>query len=764
LAKKKILLVDSDPRSSRVLEVSLRKAGYNVTSAGDGASALDRVVHQMTDLVICDTKLPRLDGYGFVKKLRERPESAGVPVIFLTEGNTVEDKIRGLELGVEDYLAKPIFVRELLARVNVALARRTHEALASDREAGPADGRFAGSTLDMTVVDVLQTFEVSKKSGRITFTSGPNVARVWVRDGKVIDGELGALRGDEAVYRLFVWPEADFEVEFGGVDREEIIEQDTPTLVMEALRRADDWGRLIEQVPPLDRRYEVDHERLVDRLSEIPDELNGILRLLDGQRTLAAVVDESPFEDLSTLTTLSKLFFEGLLIPAKPTTSRGGYSFSEGSGRPPPPERLSTETRPLPLPDRPGGAPASPPRAGGAVLARVKTKPYTPVRTASDTLRLPAIAQVSSGPATREPPPVEETIPGPPVALDPSEVETQPTPAVAPKVEVAAEAISAPSPRTPSSSPPKADSVKPKPPSVRPKAEPPPIVFAKANAAVEWEPGPKKEEPSPEPARSAVGRSAVGPAWAGEERAAPIRRDGRRIATGLMVVCLAVTAVTLYARNEYRGAHDTKDGLELRPPASATSGVVAIKPPTASPVLTAAAIDVAPTASLAPPPPPVVTVAPVVDPPPVEHVADKPAEHVADKPAEHAADKPAEHVADKPAEHAADKPAEHVADKPAEHVADKPAAEAGAEAINATAAAQKALEKDNASGAKAAAALAWRATRSDPSNAEAWLTLGGAYQALGRKGDAAAAYRECAKKAAGPRVAECRALAGLPPE
>jgi CheY-like chemotaxis protein len=69
LAKKKILLVDSDPRSSRVLEVSLRKAGYNVTCAQDGAAALELTAHQAPDLVISETKLPKVDGYTLVRKL-----------------------------------------------------------------------------------------------------------------------------------------------------------------------------------------------------------------------------------------------------------------------------------------------------------------------------------------------------------------------------------------------------------------------------------------------------------------------------------------------------------------------------------------------------------------------------------------------------------------------------------------------------------------------------------------------------------------------
>ena len=74
------------------------------------------------------------------------------------------------------------------------------------------------------------------------------------------------------------------------------------------------FRRLAEQLPSASAVFDVDHESLSERLMEIPDELNGILRLLDGTRSLMVVIDESPFDDLSTLSVISKLYFEGLLV------------------------------------------------------------------------------------------------------------------------------------------------------------------------------------------------------------------------------------------------------------------------------------------------------------------------------------------------------------------------------------------------------------------------------------------------------------------
>jgi len=237
---------------------------------------------------------------------------ASIPIVFLTSQKSVEDKIRGLELGVEDYLTKPIFVRELIARVHLLLARQTHHRMTT---LAPTSRRthLSGDLADMGVVDLLQTFEMGRKSGTATLHDGTLEAAIYFRDGKVVDAEHGKLRGEEAIYRCLIWTQGTFDVEFEPINREEIILTSTQGLLMEGMRRVDEWGRLCEQLPPLDTIFRVDGELLAERLNEIPDELNGVLRLFDGSRTLMDVVDESPFEDLSTLSTVTKLFFEGLL-------------------------------------------------------------------------------------------------------------------------------------------------------------------------------------------------------------------------------------------------------------------------------------------------------------------------------------------------------------------------------------------------------------------------------------------------------------------
>jgi two-component system KDP operon response regulator KdpE len=115
-----ILVVDDDPKILRLLRVELTAQGFQVLVAERGRDALDLVERQRPDLVILDIIMPGMDGLEVLRRLRE---SSGVPVILLTAKGTDSDKIIGLELGADDYLAKPFNPEELTARVRAVLRR-----------------------------------------------------------------------------------------------------------------------------------------------------------------------------------------------------------------------------------------------------------------------------------------------------------------------------------------------------------------------------------------------------------------------------------------------------------------------------------------------------------------------------------------------------------------------------------------------------------------------------------------------------------------
>jgi len=140
----RILIVDDEASITEFVSYNLRKEGYEVAVAANGDDALTLAKAQPFDLVVLDVMLPGMDGYEVCRRLRM---DSSVPVLFLSARDTELDKVVGLEIGGDDYLAKPFGVRELTARVKALLRR----APAGTRDAGSIAGEhieLAGIVLD----------------------------------------------------------------------------------------------------------------------------------------------------------------------------------------------------------------------------------------------------------------------------------------------------------------------------------------------------------------------------------------------------------------------------------------------------------------------------------------------------------------------------------------------------------------------------------------------------------------------------------------
>ena len=120
----KILIVDDDPNVQRLLQYTLKQEGYDVFVAADGAEGFRLWGTEAPDLILLDVMLPKLDGYQVAAKIRaEEGTTSHVPIIMLTAEREVEQKVRGLRAGADDYLIKPFHPAELLARIKSLLAR-----------------------------------------------------------------------------------------------------------------------------------------------------------------------------------------------------------------------------------------------------------------------------------------------------------------------------------------------------------------------------------------------------------------------------------------------------------------------------------------------------------------------------------------------------------------------------------------------------------------------------------------------------------------
>lgn len=210
----KILVVDDEKDIVDLVSYNLEKEGFKVLKAYDGESALRMVQTKSPDLVILDLMLPGVQGLEVCRKIRENPRSASLPIIMLTAKGDEVDRVVGLEMGADDYVAKPFSVRELCARVR-AILRRTESHKEPEKETfsfgylhidyGSYDVSMDGEKVDLSPTELRLLFFFSRHPGRV-YTRDQILDQVWGETAFVTPRTV-----DVHIRRLRVQIEKDLE-------------------------------------------------------------------------------------------------------------------------------------------------------------------------------------------------------------------------------------------------------------------------------------------------------------------------------------------------------------------------------------------------------------------------------------------------------------------------------------------------------------------------------------------------------------------------
>lgn len=119
----KIIVIDDDEAINELVKINLELFGYNVITAKEGITGYALVKQELPDLVVLDVMMPQVDGFTVAKRIRENPATKDIPILMLTALNMVQDKVKGFDIGVDDYLVKPFEMDELRVRVRSLLKR-----------------------------------------------------------------------------------------------------------------------------------------------------------------------------------------------------------------------------------------------------------------------------------------------------------------------------------------------------------------------------------------------------------------------------------------------------------------------------------------------------------------------------------------------------------------------------------------------------------------------------------------------------------------
>ncbi len=234
----KLLLVDDNPMVLGMLEHALASFAQ-VVSAGDAADALLKAVDNPPDLVVCDYRMPGMDGRQLVEKLKSRPATANFSAILMASRSDIDERLSPQD-AADDYLAKPFFLKEATRRIKRTVDRIALEKMA---KTAPSDGVVRGNLSQMNVIDLMQSLEMGRKSCQLKLNNAGDNCEVFFVEGQVKHATYGSLKGDEAVFKVLRWTGGSFELNFEGKTDQETTKLNTQGLLMEGLRLLDEAQR-----------------------------------------------------------------------------------------------------------------------------------------------------------------------------------------------------------------------------------------------------------------------------------------------------------------------------------------------------------------------------------------------------------------------------------------------------------------------------------------------------------------------------------------
>jgi CheY-like chemotaxis protein len=210
-----------------------------VTTATDAADALLKAVDDVPDLLVCDYRMPGMDGRQLVEKLKSRPATANFSTVLMASKVDIAERLSPQD-AADDYLEKPFFLKEATRRIKRLIDRIALEKMA---KTAPSDGVVRGNLSQMNVIDLMQSLEMGRKSCQLSLSYEGDKCEVFFVEGQVKHATYGSLVGDQAVFKVLRWTGGNFQLNFEGKTDQETTQLNTQGLLMEGLRLLDESSR-----------------------------------------------------------------------------------------------------------------------------------------------------------------------------------------------------------------------------------------------------------------------------------------------------------------------------------------------------------------------------------------------------------------------------------------------------------------------------------------------------------------------------------------
>jgi CheY-like chemotaxis protein len=237
----RLLLADDNPLVREIVAKGMEPY-CEVVIATDGADALLKIIDEPPDAILCDYKMSGLDGRQLFEKLRGREQTRHIPFLFMASRADIEERLRPLVDGVEDFIAKPFLVRDLV-RITKKVIDRLHLEKLQKRASRP--GVIQGRLEEMSMIDLMQSLEMGQKSCRLIVHHDGMQGELYFASGQCRDAKIGNVEGDDAVYKVLLWSAGEFEIDFNAANASTrtTTTKNTTGLLMEAMRLMDEASR-----------------------------------------------------------------------------------------------------------------------------------------------------------------------------------------------------------------------------------------------------------------------------------------------------------------------------------------------------------------------------------------------------------------------------------------------------------------------------------------------------------------------------------------
>ena len=233
-----LLLAEDNPLVRDLVMKSLEPV-CEVILATDGGDALLRAIDNPPDVILCDYKMPGMDGRQLFEKLRGRQATKHIPFLFMASRADIEERLRPLVDGVEDFITKPFLARDLV-RITKKVVDRLHLEKLQKKASRP--GVIQGRLEEMSMTDLMQSLEMGQKSCRLVVRKEGEHGELYFANGQCRDAQSGGVEGDDAVLKVIFWTAGDFEIDFNAANASTrtTTTRTTTGLLMEAMRLLDE--------------------------------------------------------------------------------------------------------------------------------------------------------------------------------------------------------------------------------------------------------------------------------------------------------------------------------------------------------------------------------------------------------------------------------------------------------------------------------------------------------------------------------------------